>query len=165
MVLMTLMPVITSWMLPSTLMRDLSTRRKLMMNREGFDTIVRTQSLIFLLTHLLTLSFTNRRQVKVNSLYECPCALNHDTEVSLQDYMRLPVDQYVCIKMPLDATLTRVENSKVENRFDLVVPPGNHSPTHSLTHSMLWLLKSYSLTLLHSSLFQSRCLSKCQVRS
>ena len=88
------------------------------------STYILTYSLTHLLTHLLT-----TRQVQVNSMYECPCTLTHDTEVSLRDYMRLPVDQYVCIKMPLDATLTRVENSKVENRFDLVVPPGTHSPT------------------------------------
>ena len=42
-----------------------------------------------------------------------------DPGVSLSDYMRLPVDQYVCIKMPLDATLTRVEG----NLFRLIVPP------------------------------------------
>ena len=48
--------------------------------------------------------------------------------LSLSDYMRLPVDQYVCIKMPLDAVLERdssvLGSSDVSNRFILTVPPG-----------------------------------------
>lgn len=57
--------------------------------------------------------------VKCSSSFEAKCSLVCDSGVSLSDYMRLPVDQYVCIKMPLDATLTRIDDI----RFDLTVPP------------------------------------------
>ena len=52
--------------------------------------------------------------VNVNSKYEAKCALVTDNSgKSLSDYMKLPVEQYVCIKMPLDATLERVGSSRV----------------------------------------------------
>ena len=57
--------------------------------------------------------------VRVSSRYEAPCAMACDGGVSLTDYMQLPVDQYVCIKMPLDATLERVSGT----RFNMTVPP------------------------------------------
>jgi len=57
--------------------------------------------------------------VRVSSRYEAPCAMACDGGVSLTDYMRLPVDQYVCIRMPLDATLERVSGT----RFNMTVPP------------------------------------------
>ena len=57
--------------------------------------------------------------VEVDSKFETPCSLLADEGVSLSDYMQLPVDQYVCIKMPLDATLDRMEGSK----FNMTVPP------------------------------------------
>ena len=57
--------------------------------------------------------------VRVASKFEARCEGLRDPGVELDTYMRLPVDQYVCIKMPLDATLTRVEG----NLFDLTVPP------------------------------------------
>lgn len=81
--------------------------------------------------------------VKVSSSYEARCTSScpippdakniHDQVLSLSDYMRLPVDQYVCIKMPLDAVLERdrsdpsqfSSDSKLpSNRFVLTVPPG-----------------------------------------
>ncbi|KAJ1414111.1 hypothetical protein B484DRAFT_100419 [Ochromonadaceae sp. CCMP2298] len=46
--------------------------------------------------------------VKVKSNYEAKCSLKHDEGCSLASYMQLPVDQYVCIKMPLNATLERM---------------------------------------------------------
>lgn len=80
--------------------------------------------------------------VKVSSSYEARCstsspippdAKNIDGQVfSLSDYMRLPVDQYVCIKMPLDAVLERdrspsqlsSDSKSPSNRFIMTVPPG-----------------------------------------
>lgn len=53
--------------------------------------------------------------------------------LSLSDYMRLPVDQYVCIKMPLDAVLERdrsPESNDCPNRFILTVPPGKADSIH-----------------------------------
>jgi hypothetical protein len=43
---------------------------------------------------------------------------NADPGVSLTKYMRLPVDQYVCVKIPLSAKLER----KADNTFELTVP-------------------------------------------
>jgi hypothetical protein len=57
--------------------------------------------------------------VKVKSNFEAATELEHDDGCSLQDYMRLPVDQYVCIKMPLNAELKRID----ESFFNLTVPP------------------------------------------
>lgn len=57
--------------------------------------------------------------IEVDSKFETACSLLADEGVSLSDYMKLPVDQYVCIKMPLDATLERVEGSQ----FNMTVPP------------------------------------------
>ena len=57
--------------------------------------------------------------VTVDSKFETACSLAADEGISLSDYMQLPVDQYVCIKMPLDATLERMEGSK----FNMTVPP------------------------------------------
>lgn len=57
--------------------------------------------------------------VTVDSTFETPCSLVADNGVSLSDYMQLPVEQYVCIKMPLDATLERMEGTK----FNMTVPP------------------------------------------
>eukprot|EP00597_Dinobryon_sp_UTEXLB2267_P008733 CAMPEP_0170093358 /NCGR_PEP_ID=MMETSP0019_2-20121128/26461_1 /TAXON_ID=98059 /ORGANISM="Dinobryon sp., Strain UTEXLB2267" /LENGTH=657 /DNA_ID=CAMNT_0010314179 /DNA_START=131 /DNA_END=2104 /DNA_ORIENTATION=+ len=75
--------------------------------------------------------------VEVASSFEAKCnpvapvpidSVNEMGEpLSLSDYMRLPVDQYVCIKMPLDAVLERdsslIGNSDSSNRFILTVPP------------------------------------------
>lgn len=57
--------------------------------------------------------------VRVESNYEAKCATKTDPGVSLTDYMRLPVEQYVCLQMPLNATLERMAN----NQFNLTVPP------------------------------------------
>jgi len=57
--------------------------------------------------------------VKVSSSFEAKCNTKSDTGVSLNNYMQLPVDQYVCIKMPLDATLERMDATF----FNLTVPP------------------------------------------
>ena len=57
--------------------------------------------------------------VKVKSNFEAQTILEHDENCSLKDYMRLPVDQYVCIKMPLNAKLQRLN----DNFFNLTVPP------------------------------------------
>eukprot|EP01041_Mallomonas_annulata_P010885 gene10885-22728_t len=57
--------------------------------------------------------------VKVKSNYEAKCSIESDPNISLSTYMQLPVDQYVCIKMPLDATLNRMDDVN----FNLTVPP------------------------------------------
>lgn len=57
--------------------------------------------------------------VKVSSSFEAPCTTRSDPDISLTHYMQLPVEQYVCIQMPLNATLERVQG----NLFRLVVPP------------------------------------------
>lgn len=71
------------------------------------------------LKKLITLKMAYNTFVTVDSQFETPCSLVADENISLSDYMRLPVDQYVCIKMPLDATLERMEGSK----FNMTVPP------------------------------------------
>lgn len=57
--------------------------------------------------------------VTVESSFEARCTSQADRGVSLTDYMRLPVEQYVCIQMPLNATLERMAN----NQFNMTVPP------------------------------------------
>jgi hypothetical protein len=57
--------------------------------------------------------------IDVSSTYETDCSPVRDSSVSLDDYMQLPVEQYVCIKMPLDATLERMHTTV----FNLTVPP------------------------------------------
>ena len=59
--------------------------------------------------------------VKVDSNHEAKCSLRHDKGFSLNNYMKLPVEQYVCIKMPLDASLERTSGSA--DMFNLTVPP------------------------------------------
>jgi len=44
-----------------------------------------------------------------------------DRVVGLTDYMRLPVEQYVCVPMPLHAKLSRLPGGN-SNDFELVVP-------------------------------------------
>jgi len=51
--------------------------------------------------------------IEVYSNFESPCNLASDEGIALTDYMKLPVDQYVCIKMPLDATLERMKPDNV----------------------------------------------------
>eukprot|EP01031_Cornospumella_fuschlensis_P039080 gene39080-47545_t len=58
-------------------------------------------------------------EVDVRSKFEAKCSLEADAGVSLSDYMRLPVEQYVCIQMPLNASLERLGGSL----FNLTVPP------------------------------------------
>jgi hypothetical protein len=60
--------------------------------------------------------------VKVKSNYEAKCSLAHDESCSLSAYMQLPVDQYICIQMPLNATLERMGDLD-SNKFNLTVPP------------------------------------------
>jgi hypothetical protein len=58
--------------------------------------------------------------VRARSRFEAQCSVISDKDnLSLSDYMKLPVEQYVCIKMPLDATLERISGTL----FDLTVPP------------------------------------------
>lgn len=58
--------------------------------------------------------------VRADSRFEAKCSLTtDDSNFTLTDYMKLPVDQYVCIKMPLDSTLERSRG----NEFILEVPP------------------------------------------
>jgi hypothetical protein len=57
--------------------------------------------------------------VKVESKFEAKCGLEADPGISLTSYMQLPVDQYVCIQMPLNASLERI----VGSQFNLTVPP------------------------------------------
>ncbi len=58
--------------------------------------------------------------IDVKSEFQTNAILKTDgSGVSLSDYMKLPVEQYVCIKMPLNSTLERLEGSL----FNLTVPP------------------------------------------
>ena len=59
--------------------------------------------------------------VTVHSHHQHRCTTQCNPGISLNDYMQLPVEQYVCIKMPLDAHLERVDTS----RFVLTIPPVN----------------------------------------
>ncbi|KAL7553710.1 hypothetical protein ACHAWF_017031 [Thalassiosira exigua] len=55
-----------------------------------------------------------------------PHVLSHN--VTLSNYMRLPVEQYVLIPMPLGSSLTRIANGRIDDtppehtEFELVVP-------------------------------------------
>lgn len=60
-------------------------------------------------------------------------SVESDGQVSLSDYMRLPVDQYVCIRMPLDATLTRHPSD--DNRFGGQLPDNCYHYHHYRHHS------------------------------
>ncbi len=57
--------------------------------------------------------------VRVKSNFEAQTSMENDQGFGLKEYMRLPVEQYVCIKMPLDADLTREK----DDLFVLTVPP------------------------------------------
>ena len=57
--------------------------------------------------------------IRVNTRHQRRCPDRVDRTVSLSDYMRLPVEQYVCIEMPLHAHLARLNS----NLFQLTVPP------------------------------------------
>ena len=58
--------------------------------------------------------------IDVKSEFETEAVLKTDgSGVSLDDYMKLPVEQYVCIEMPLNSTLERIEGTL----FNLTVPP------------------------------------------
>lgn len=59
--------------------------------------------------------------VTVHAYHERKCTSECNPEVSLTDYMRLPVEQYVCIQMPLNAHLERLDISL----FVLTIPPVN----------------------------------------
>ena len=79
------------------------------------------KSAISNLSHKNSLNMAYDTIIKVDSTHEATCSLQHDKGYSLVDYMKLPVSQYVCIKMPLDANLERLAGS--ENMFTLTVPP------------------------------------------
>ena len=58
--------------------------------------------------------------IDVKSEFQTNAIMKTDgSGVSLSDYMRLPVEQYVCIEMPLNSTLERLEGTL----FNLTVPP------------------------------------------
>lgn len=58
--------------------------------------------------------------IDVKSEFQTDAVLKTDgSGVSLSDYMKLPVEQYVCIQMPLNSTLERLEGTL----FNLTVPP------------------------------------------
>ena len=61
--------------------------------------------------------------VRVKSNFEAKTSMENDKGFSLKEYMRLPVEQYVCIKMPLNADLVREQG----DLFTLTVPP-EHFP-------------------------------------
>lgn len=55
----------------------------------------------------------------MKSDYEAPCSLKCDEGVSLTNYMHLPADHYVCVDMPLNATLSKID----VNLYSLTIPP------------------------------------------
>lgn len=59
--------------------------------------------------------------VTVLSHHQRKCVTECNPGISLNDYMQLPVEQYVCIKMPLNAHLERLNMSL----FVLTIPPVN----------------------------------------
>lgn len=63
--------------------------------------------------------------VKVDTRFKQRCSNKANEGVSLSDYMRLPVEQYVCLALPLDAHLERINtpSSSSNNLFALTVPP------------------------------------------
>ena len=69
--------------------------------------------------------------VRVKSNFEAQTSMENDQGFGLKEYMRLPVEQYVCIKMPLDADLTREK----DDLFVLKVPPVDSSSTPALARA------------------------------
>ena len=70
-------------------------------------------------------------RVRVSGSVIQPVSFEGGQSCKLGDYMRLPVAQYAAIKMPLDASLTRVPNALDE--FELLVPPVNFGLGFNLT--------------------------------
>lgn len=64
-------------------------------------------------------SKTEATYIQVASRREQRVSNSMDEGVSLTNYMRLPIEQYVCVDMPLAAKLERIQG----NRFSLTVPP------------------------------------------
>lgn len=71
-------------------------------------------------TFLQTTSLTAYNTfIQVSTRQQRRCIEHVDRNITLSDYMRLPVEQYVCIEMPLHARLERLNS----NLFQLTVPP------------------------------------------
>lgn len=64
------------------------------------------------------LSMAVKTYLSADSSFEARCTSASDENVSLSEYMRLPVEQYACLKMPLNASLKRINN----RQFKLVIP-------------------------------------------
>ena len=71
--------------------------------------------------HMKTVPSPYSTLIRVNTCHHSQCIEHVDRNISLSDYMRLPVDQYVCIDMPMQAKLQRLERAS----FQLTVPPVN----------------------------------------
>lgn len=70
-------------------------------------------------------SFNLDTKVRVRSTCSVPVSNQHaiqNDEVRLTNYMRLPVEQYALVPMPLNSTLSRLPGGSVSD-FELVVPP------------------------------------------
>ena len=70
-------------------------------------------------------SFNLDTKVKVRSTCSVPVSNRlaiQDDAVRLSNYMRLPVEQYALVPMPLNSTLTRLPGGSTSD-FELVVPP------------------------------------------
>ena len=70
-------------------------------------------------------SFTLDTKVKVRSSCSVPVSNRlaiQDDAVRLSNYMRLPVEQYALVPMPLNSTLSRLPGGSTSD-FELVVPP------------------------------------------
>lgn len=64
------------------------------------------------------LSMAVKTYLSADSSFEARCTSANDENVSLSEYMRLPVEQYASLKMPLNASLKRINN----RQFKLVIP-------------------------------------------
>lgn len=86
--------------------------------KRSFDTVVKVSARSMRTYIHIALHFA-----QVNTSFKSRCLAKHaipnPSSASLSHYMRLPVEQYVCIKLPLDANLQRLDN----DLFELVVPP------------------------------------------
>ena len=75
-------------------------------------------------TFALTFNLDTKIRVGSTTSIKVPNPSNAITDnVPLTQYMRLPVEQYALVPMPLNSTLSRIPGGNTTSDFELVVPP------------------------------------------
>lgn len=74
-----------------------------------------------LVTPLVTAKTARIQAAKTSVQTVTPPSSKNGRGYSLDDYMQLPAEQYACVPMPMDSSLTRIRGTADE--FKLIVPP------------------------------------------